>query len=123
MKRSLLPLSLVAAVTIVGGLALTCGVKGSKPPSYDITVSFTTEVTQADIDATNAVLKSYDAKVSYVLQESFPPTGRATLHTSVAGFCPAVEQQLKAVHGVGAVTCQPSTTPVTASPSAPVHLP
>jgi hypothetical protein len=123
MKRALLPLSLVAAVTIVGGLALTCGVKGSKPPSYDVTVNFTTEVMQEDIDATNAALKSYDASLSNLLQESFPPTGHATLHSGVTGFCAAVEQQLKAVHGVAGVTCRPSTTPVTGMPNAPAHSP
>ncbi len=123
MKRALLPLSLVAAVTIVGGLALTCGVKGTKSPSYDVTINFTTEVTQADIDTTNAVLKSYDASLSYLLQEGFPPTGHATLHTSVIGFCPAVERQLKAVHGVASATCRPSTTVATGSTGAPVHSP
>ena len=120
MKRALLPLLLVAAVTIAGGIALTCGIEGSKPPGYDITVSFNTGVTQPDIDETQAILRSYDSSVSFLLQESFPPTGRAALRTKVAGFCATVVRQLEAVHGVGKATCQPARTPEPGTPDTPV---
>ncbi len=122
-KRAILPLSLVAAVIVVLGLALTYGIRDTTSPLYDVTVQFDTEATQTDIDATTSILRSYDSSVSYVLQESFPPTGHARLRSRIASFCTDLRRKMEAVHGVGGATCQLATPPVPSTPDTPVHSP
>lgn len=121
LKRALLPLLLVAAVIVVIGAALTCRVGRLKPPGYDVTVSFTPDATQQDIDSTAAILRSFDAKASYLLQETLPPTGRATLHTDAS--CATVEQQLETVQGVRDASCGIARTPVSGPSETPAPSP
>lgn len=122
-KRAILPLSLVAAVIIVLGLALTYGIRDTTSPLYDVTVQFGAEATQTDIDATTSILRSYDSSVSYALQGSFPPTGRARLHSRIASICTDLRQKLEAVHGVMSASCRSASTPVSGTSGAPVHSP
>jgi hypothetical protein len=119
--KPFLPLlgSLGVLVAVAAGvLALSGG--GDGETAYEVNVQFTTAATQGDIDATDAILRAYDRNLSYLLQETFPPTGRATLHTGVAGFCDTVRAKLEASHGVGGATCRFATTPALGSPDAPV---
>jgi hypothetical protein len=119
--KPFLPLlgSLVVLVAVAAAaLALTGG--GEDGPSYEVTVQFTTDATQSDIDATDGILRAYDRNLSYLLQETFPPTGRASLRSNVSAFCDTVRRKLEALAGVGSATCRLATTPVLGSPDAPV---
>ena len=90
-------------LAFVSILALACGGGGST--EYEVVVSFNTEATQDDLDGTGAVLASYDEDVEYLIQESFPPTGRAFLETDVPDFCVTIEVELARSY-VDGVTCE-----------------
>jgi hypothetical protein len=119
--KPLLPLlgSLVVLVAVAAGALVLTGA-GEDGPSYEVSVLFTTDATQSDIDATDGVLRAYDRNLSYLLQETFPPTGRATLRSNVSAFCDMVVRQIERVPGVGSATCGLATTPVPGSPDVPV---
>jgi len=74
---------------------------------YEVTVGFNTTVTQDDIDEAGAVLRAYDDELEYVVMESWPPIGRATLATEVADFCQTVEAELEAKSYIDDVSCGP----------------
>jgi hypothetical protein len=124
-KRGFGPLaSALALATAAGAVAFTCdGGTGTDAVAYEVSVDFTESSTQRDIDTTSSLLQSYDPDTSYLLQETFPPIGRATLRTSVAGFCETVVRQLEAVAGVGTTSCQLATTPAAGTRGAPAHSP
>ena len=97
MRQAALALALLAA------LAAACG---DGATTYDVTVQFNTSVTQADLDETAALLRRYDRDLDFLIQESFPPTGRARLETDVRNFCPTVEGQLAGRTYLQDVSCE-----------------
>jgi len=76
--------------------------------TYDITVPFNASVTGEDLKLANEIVLTFDPNASFLLQESFPPTGRATLQSDSSEFCSGIEGKLESVPSVGDVTCQPS---------------
>jgi hypothetical protein len=88
---------------------------GAQPPTppadeaslYEVTVRFNTSATQDDLFETEGVLRTYDDGLEYVIMESFPPVGRASLATDVPDFCQTVEAELEAKSYVDEVSCQP----------------
>ena len=93
---------MIAAVLLVVGVA--CG--GGGAPEFEVVVSFNTSATQDDIDEVGDLLRSYDKDLEFLIQESFPPTGRAFLSSDVANFCRTVEPELEAKSYVDDVTCE-----------------
>jgi hypothetical protein len=102
-------------------LAAACDSGATK---YDVSVSFNTTVTQGDLDAVAALLHRYDEDADVLVQESFPPTVRATIETDAEDFCVSIEAELEARPAVERVSCEEHREqPASASPDAPVSLP
>ena len=74
---------------------------------YEVTVLFNESVTQDDIDEAGALLRAYDDDVEFIIQESFPPTGRAVLKTDDADFCRTVTSDLASKSYVESGECAP----------------
>ena len=87
---------------------------------YEVTVRFNTSVTQDGLDEAAAVLRSYDEGLDFLVQESFPPTGRAFLSTGVSDFCPQVRAELEAKPYVDGMECGEHREPPSGSPDEPV---
>lgn len=124
MKKLLMPLAALALA-----LATTaCGDgDGTPEPSpaagdqYEVTVRFNTSATQDNITEVEALLRTYDADLQFVIMESFPPIGRALLATDEPNFCESVEAELEAKSYVDDVSCQPWEEPdLPDDPDAPV---
>ena len=94
-------LALIPALAV---LALAC--TGSGGTEYEVIVRFNSTVTQADMDDVAEYLRSYDDGLDFLIQESFPPTGVATLATDAEDFCATVETELEARPYVESVSCQ-----------------
>ncbi len=78
---------------------------------YRVTVSFNEDAVQADLDEIGALLAGYDSGADYLIQESFPPTGIATLTTDTDGFCETVVSLLEAEAFVTSASCGPQLEP------------
>ncbi len=78
---------------------------------YRVTVSFNEDAEQADLDEIGELLAAYDADADYIIQESFPPTGVATLITDADDFCETVVSSLEAEAFVTAASCGPQLEP------------
>lgn len=74
---------------------------------YQVTLQFNTSATQDDLFETEELLRTYDDSLEYVIMESFPPVGRASLATDVPDFCQTVEAELEAKSYVDGVSCRP----------------
>lgn len=107
---------------LIAGLAVACSDDaGGALTEYDLTVGFNESVTRDDLDAANDILRSYDDGVDFLIQESFPPTGRATVETGEAAFCSRIETQLEAKSYVRDVTCSAASDKTPAGdPDGPV---
>lgn len=114
--RALLLLPLLALA-----LAAACDSGATK---YDVSVSFNATVTQGDLDAVAALLHRYDEDADVLVQESFPPTVRATIETDAEDFCVSIAAELEKRPAVEQVSCAEHTgRPVSEEPDAPVGLP
>ena len=88
----------------------------SSPPStrgtaYDMTVPFNASVTDEDLKVANEIVLAFDPNADFLLQETFPPTGRARISTSVPDACGAIKAKLESIASVGDVTCTVSADP------------
>jgi len=92
-------------IALALALALVAAACGDGATKYDVRIGFNESVTQAGMDEVADLLRAYDDDLDFLVQESFPPTGVATLKTDVADFCPTIEPQLKARSDVREVTC------------------
>ena len=74
---------------------------------YEVTVNFNTTVTQEDIEEAEALLRTYDSDVDFIIMEIFPPIGRALLE-SESDPCSAITAQLESESYVESVACGPA---------------
>ena len=74
---------------------------------YEVTVLYNESVTQDNLDEAGALLRTYDDDLEFLIQESFPPTGRAVLETDVADFCQKVTSDLARKSYVESGECAP----------------
>ena len=72
-----------------------------------MTISYNTLVTQPDMDDTAAFLRRFDADLEFLVQESWPPTGVASLQTDTANFCDAIFDELASKSYITGFTCNP----------------
>jgi len=93
---------------------------GDGGDQYEVTVRFNSSVTQDDIEEADALLRTYDDDLEFVIMEIFPPIGRAVLATDAPDFCQTVEAKLQAKSYVNSVSCQPWQEPDQADPDATV---
>jgi hypothetical protein len=117
-------------------LVAACGDDGdaSDAPEYRVTVRFNESVTQADQDDASEILSSYDEGVDFLIQESFPPTGVATLRSTDSDICSRIQADFEGKTYVDSVDCTvpPATSenpdepvssePVTSEPDEEVPL-
>ncbi len=103
-------------------LGLAGAACGDGETTYIVTVSFNESVTQADMDEVDAFLRTFDDDLEFLVQESFPPTGVATVKTDDPEFCAKARGELEAKPYVRDVTCeeQGAEIPVS-SPDEPVQ--
>lgn len=87
---------------------------------YEVTVRFNTSITQDGISEVEALLRTFDPDLQFVIMEIFPPIGRAVLATDEPNFCESVEAELEAKSYVDDASCQPWQEPDPADPDAPV---
>ena len=102
-NRARLPFALLLAVPAAVLVVAACG---GSAPKYDITMTFSASVTRADLDDVNDLLLSYDDGVDFVVRESFPPVGVATVQTDVLDFCRTIEAELEGRTSIDDVTCE-----------------
>lgn len=114
-------LAFVGAV-LLASVAGACGSEADEETTrYEVTVLFDTSVTQDDLDEVETVLRSYDEDMEYVIQESFPPIGRAFLTSDAADFCSTIEAELEAKPYVREVQCEEQKeSPQSSNPDQPV---
>ena len=105
-------------MVLVGLVVLSCG--SDRATKYRVTVSFNETVTQADMDSVAEYLRGYDDGLNFLVQESFPPTGVATLKTDADDFCPTVVAELESRSYVTSVDCREAGDTPIDSPDAPV---
>ncbi|OGO50556.1 MAG: hypothetical protein A2148_02645 [Chloroflexi bacterium RBG_16_68_14] len=111
----------VLAALLVALAAVACDGSADK---YEVVVRFNTSATQEDIEEVGDLLRSYDEDVEYLIQESFPPTGRAFLETDVPDFCRTVEAELEGRSYLDGVSCQERQDgPQPEDPDEPVTYP
>lgn len=72
---------------------------------YDVSVGFSEDATQADMDSVGDFLRGFDPDVDFLIQEIFPPIGVAEVTTDDTGFCDALESELDGKGYVREVTC------------------
>ena len=107
----------LAVIAILVALVVACDGGTTR---YHVTVSFNETVTQADMDSVGEYLRGFDDDLDFLIQESFPPTGVATLSTNAKEFCTTIEAELESRSYISSVDCsQVSDAPVE-SPDAPV---
>ncbi len=109
----------VAVLGVVASVSSGCGAGGSAP-QFEVSVQFTTEVTQDDLDEAGAFLRTFDDDLEYLILEIFPPIGRAGVTTEAADFCQTVETELGAKSYVDEVSCGPHVETDQADPDTPV---
>ncbi len=109
----------VAVLGIVAGVSSGCGAGGGAP-QFEVSVQFTTEATQDDLDEVGAFLRTFDDELEFLILEIFPPIGRAVVTTEAADFCQTVEAELGAKSYVGEVSCGPHVETDQADPDEPV---
>ncbi len=109
----------VAVLGIVAGVSSGCGA-GGDAPQFEVSVQFTTEATQDDMDEAGAFLRTFDDDLEYLILEIFPPIGRAVVTTEAAGFCQTVEAELRVKSYVDEVSCGPQVETGQADPDEPV---
>ena len=78
---------------------------------YRVTVSFNEDAVQADLDEVGRLFARYDARVEYVVQESFPPTGVANLFDDGEDFCERVVAELETLSYSTAASCERQLEP------------
>jgi hypothetical protein len=109
-----------------GGIALACSDEGdaSDAPEYRVTVRFNETVTQADQDEAAEILAVYDEDADFLIQESFPPTGVATLSSTDPDVCSKIQSDFEGKTYVDGVDCgaSPATSenpdePVSSTPA------
>ncbi|MGB2694692.1 MAG: hypothetical protein WBD55_05825 [Dehalococcoidia bacterium] len=97
-------LRVLFAVTCTLFILAACG--GGGGTKYDVGVTFNTSVQQADLDSTNAYLRTFDKNLDFLIQESFPPVGRGVVKTDVTDFCATITSALEAKPYVASVSCE-----------------
>ena len=78
---------------------------------YRLTVSFSEDAVRADLERIGELLAGYDEGAEYIIQESFPQTGVATLVTDADDFCEAAVSLLEAEAFVTSASCGPQLEP------------
>jgi hypothetical protein len=106
----------IAGLLAAGALAAvvaacSSGSSGSEATEYQVTVNFTEEVTQDDMDSVGDFLRGFDPDVDFLIQEIFPPIGSARVSTDEEGFCQTVKTDLGARSYVSDVRCEPYVAP------------
>lgn len=101
----------LAVLVLLALAVVTMACNGGGATEYELTVGFNTSVTQDDINEVEAILRTYDDDLEFLIQESFPPTARAFLKTDAADFCPTVEAEVEAKSYVEDVLCQERLEP------------
>jgi hypothetical protein len=109
-----------AALGIALAILLGQASDGGATARYEVTVQFSSSVTQDDIGEVGALLRSFDEDVEFLVMEIFPPIGRAILATDVPDFCRTVQAELEAESYVDSASCRPWQEPDEAEPDAPV---
>ena len=79
--------------------------------AYRVTVSFNEDAVQADIEQIGDLLAGYDENAEYIVLESFPSTGVATLITDDENFCQTAVALLEAEAFVTSASCGPQLEP------------
>jgi len=110
--------ALLLASVAIGTVALGCGGGATK---YQVIVHFNTSVSQADMDDVAGYLREFDKDLDFLVQETFPPTGVATLRTNAKDFCVTVRAELESRSYIDGVDCHKAADVTTSeSPGVPV---
>jgi hypothetical protein len=121
--RTLIALAMLA---LASSMAVACSDEGdaSDASDYRVTVRFNETVTEADQNEAAEIVAGYDEDVDFLLQESFPPTGVATLQSTDPDVCSNIQSDFEGKTYVDGVDCgaPPATSenpdePVSSTPS------
>ncbi len=94
-----------------------------EPSGYEMTVVFNASVTQEDLLDAEDILRGFDEDLEFLIQESFPPIGRAFLGTAGPDDCLVAASLLEAQSYVDSASCEAITDdgPVDDVPGTVVH--
>ena len=87
---------------------------------YTLTIRFNETVLLDELDEVGAMIRDFDPDAVYVIQESFPPTGVATVFAETEDFCLAIVPELEAETFITSVSCGPQLEPGDDYPEEPV---
>lgn len=104
-KRSAGAVLITAAVVL--GVVLASSACGSDGGQLEVSVQFTTDATQDEMEEVGAFLRAFDEDLEFVILEVFPPIGRAGVTTDDPDFCEMVATELVAESYVDGVSCGP----------------
>ncbi len=93
-------------VTVFGLMAALTVACGENAPAYDVVVAFNDQYSDASLQETDAILRSYDADIDVLLQESFPPVARTVIRSSLEGFCDDLRSKLEVKPYIERVECE-----------------
>lgn len=82
---------------------------GDAADQYEVTVRFNTSVTQGDIEETEALLRTFDDDLEFVVMEIFPPIGSAVMTADASDFCETMVADLEAKSYIDSASCGPWT--------------
>ena len=80
---------------------------GGGTAHYEVVVRYNTSVTQPDLDETAGYLRGFDAGLDFIVQESWPPTGVASVQTDTRNFCDAIFDTLASQSYITDFSCGP----------------
>jgi hypothetical protein len=87
-----------------------CG-EGGAAPSYDVTVSFDADYTEAAGTAVADAVHALDDDADVRLQESFPPVAAATIRSRREDVCEELLRRLRDQPAVAGIRCEPTGAP------------
>ena len=82
-------------------------VPGGGTVRYEVVVRYNTSVEQGDFSTTSDFLRAYDTGLDFIVQESWPPTGVASLQTDTPNFCDAIFDELASQSYIDDFSCNP----------------
>ena len=83
---------------VIAVIVAACGGGGDSAdpsPQQEVTINFTTDATENDIDVVRDVLRTHGDLLEYLVMESFPVVGRAFLRSNSIEFCREVVTALE----------------------------
>lgn len=98
----------ILAVAALLTVAVAACDDGGRVPAYDITVTFNERYTDESLRAVTDIVHEFDPDADLLLQESWPPVLRGTVHTRRIDLCETLLRRLHGREDIASLNCQPA---------------